>query len=113
MHGVLGVRHSVQWHAIEKFRGQGQQNGDLCGHGHRREFRLLEAGADAPSMLDDLAGVFIQARAKPGKSFEFFELRVSEFKVTRHGTVGCLLRFAADARNGFGDIHRRQHAQFE
>ena len=112
-HGVLGVRHLVKRHAVEEFRGQRQQDGDLRGHGHRGEFRLLEAGADSPSVLDDLAGVFIQAGAEPGKGFEFLELRVGELEVARHGAVGRPLRLAADARNGFADIDRGQHAQFE
>ena len=64
-------------------------------------------------MLDDLAGVFIQAGAEPGKGLKFLELRVGELEVARHGTVGRALRFAADARNGFADIDGRQHAQFE
>ena len=111
--GVFGVRHLVKRHAVEEFRGQRQQHGDLCGHGHRGEFRLLEAGANSPPMLDDLAGIFIQPGAEPGKGFEFLELRVGELEVARHRTVGRALRLAADARNGFADIDRGQHAQFE
>jgi hypothetical protein len=64
-------------------------------------------------MLDDLAGVFIQAGAEPGKGLEFLELRVGELEVARHRAVGRPLRLAADARNGFADIDRGQHAQFE
>jgi hypothetical protein len=75
-HGVLGVRHLVKRHGVEEFRGQRQQHGDLRGHRHRGEFRLFEAGADSPSVLDDLAGVFIQAGAEPGKGLEFLKLRV-------------------------------------
>ena len=113
VHGVLGVRHPVERHVVEEVRGQRQQDGDLGGYGHRGEFRLFEAGADSPSMLDDLAGVFIQARSEPGKGFEFLELRVGELKVARDGAVDRPLRFTADARNGFSDIDRGQHTQFK
>ena len=52
-------------------------------------------------------------RAKPGKGFEFLKLGVSKLEVARHGPVGRTLRLAADARDGFADIDRGQHAQFE
>ena len=32
---LLGVRHLVERHGVEELRGQGQQDGDLRGHGHR------------------------------------------------------------------------------
>jgi hypothetical protein len=83
MHRALGIRHTVERHLVEQIGGQGQQDSDLCGHGHRGEFRLLEAGADLPSVLDDLAGVFIQAGAEPGEGLEFLELRVGELEVAR------------------------------
>ena len=111
--GVLGVRHPVKRHAVEEFGGQCQQHGDLRGHGHRGEFRLFEAGANSPSVLDDLAGVFIQAGSEPGKGFEFLKLCVAELEVAGHRAVGRALRLAADTRNGFADIDRGQHAQFE
>ena len=50
-------------------------------------------------MLDDLAGIFIQPSAEPGKGLELLELRVGEIEVTRDGTVGRALRLPADARN--------------
>ena len=110
---MLGVRHLIQRHAVEEFRGQRQQHGDLRGHGYRGEFRLFEAGANTPSMFDDLAGVFIQAGAEPGKGFQFLKLRVGELEVAGHRAIGRSLRLAAHARNGFADIDRGQHAQFE
>ena len=64
-------------------------------------------------MLDDLAGVLIQTGAEPGKGLKFLELRVAELEIARHHPVGRPLRLAADARNGFADIDRGQHAQFE
>jgi hypothetical protein len=103
-HSLLGLRHPVERHVVDEFGGQRQQHGDLRGHGHRGEFRLLEAGADSPSVLDDLARVFIQTGAEPGKGLKFFKLRVGEFEVARHRPVSCPLRFAANARNGFADI---------
>ena len=103
-------RHLVKRHAVEEFRGQRQQHSDLCGHGHRREFRLLEAGANSPPVVDDLACIFIQPGAEPRKGLELLELRVGELQIARHGTVGRALRLAADARDGFADIDRRQHA---
>ena len=39
--------------------------------------------------------------------------RVGELEIARHGTVSRALRLAADARDRFADIDRRQHAQFE
>ncbi len=72
-HGVFGVRHLEKRHAVEEFCGQGQQYGDLRRNGHRGEFRLLETGPDTPSVIDDLAGVFIKAGAEPGKGLEFFK----------------------------------------
>jgi len=79
--GILCIRYLVERHTIEEFRGQRQQNGDLCRHGYRRAFCLFEAGADAPPVLDDLAGIFIQVGAEPGKGLKFLELRVGEFEV--------------------------------
>ena len=64
-------------------------------------------------MFDGLAGVFIQAGSEPGKRFEFLKLRIGEFEVAGHRAVGRALRLAANARNGFSDIDRGQHAQFE
>ncbi len=64
-------------------------------------------------MLDDLAGIFIQVGAEPGKGLKFLKLRVGEFEVARDGTIGRALRFTADTRNGFSDVNSRQHAQFE
>ena len=110
---MLGVRHLVKRHAVEEFRGQRQQHGDLRGHGHRGEFRLFEAGANSPSVFDGLAGVFIQAGSEPGKGFEFLKLRIGELEVARDRAVGRALRLTANARNGFADIDRGQHAQFE
>ena len=77
-------RHLVKRHAVEEFRGQRQQHSDLCGHGHRRECRLLEAGTDAPSVLDNFACVFIQPGAKPGKSFQLLELCIGELEIARN-----------------------------
>ena len=50
-------------------------------------------------MFDDLAGVFVQAGAEPGKGLELLELRVREFEVTRHRAISRPLRLAADARD--------------
>ena len=113
LHGVLGVRHLVNRYRVEEFRGQREQDGDLSRHGYRSEFRLFQTGADSLSMFDDLAGVFVQAGAKPGKGLEFLELRVGEFEVTRHRAISRPLRLATDARDGSADIHRGQHPQFE
>ena len=77
LHGVLGVRHLIDRYRVEESRRQREQDGDLSRHRYRSEFRLFQAGADSLSMFDDLAGVFVQAGAKPGKCLEFFELRVS------------------------------------
>jgi hypothetical protein len=53
----------------------------ICGgHRHWGALRLFEAGADASSMLDDLAGAFIQAGAEPREGLKFLELRVSELE---------------------------------
>ncbi len=69
----------------------------MRGHGYRLGFSLLEAGADSPPVLDDLAGVLIQAGAKPGEGLKFLELRVTELEVARHRAVGRPLRLAANA----------------
>ena len=98
---------------VEESCGQRQQHGDLPGNGYRGEFGLFETGTNAPSMLDDLAGVFVEAGAEPGKGLELLELCVGELEVTCHRAVGRVLCFAANARYRFSDIDRGQHAQFE
>ena len=64
-------------------------------------------------MLDGLASVFVQAGSEAGKGLEFLKLRIGEFEVARYRAVGRSLRLAANARHGFADIDRGQHAQFE
>ena len=111
--GLFRGRHAVQRDGIEQVRGQGQQDRDLRRRGYRGGFSLLEAGADAPAVLDGLAGVFVQAGAEPGEGLEFLELRIGELEIARHRPKGRALRLAADARHGLADIDRRQHAQFK
>ena len=111
--GFFGFRHLVKRHAVEEFGSQCQQHGNLRRHGNRGEFRLFEAGTNSPSVLDNLAGVFIQAGSEPGKGFEFLELCVTEFEVAGDCAIGRALRLAADPRNGFTDINRGQYAQFK
>ena len=64
-------------------------------------------------MFDDLAGAFIQTGAETGEGFKFLELGVGELEVAGHCAVGCALRLAADARNGFADIDCGKYSQFE
>jgi len=106
---VPGILHLVQRHGVEESCRQRQQHGDLRGHGHRREFRLFEAGANSPSVVDDLAGVFIQTGAEAGERFQFLELRVGQFEIARHRAVSGKLRLTAHARNGFSHVDRGQY----
>ena len=91
------ARHLIERHAVEEPRRQGQQHRDLRPRRHWRAFRLFEAGTDAPPMLDDLAGTFVQPRPEPCEGLQFLELCVVQLEVACDGPVGRPLRFAADA----------------
>ena len=53
------------------------------------------------------------ARAEPREGLELLELRVGQLEIAGNGPIGGPLRLAANARNGFADIDRGQHAQLE
>ncbi len=113
LNGLLGFGHLVERHGVEECLRQRQQDGDLRGHRHRCERRLLEAGANALSVRDDRARVVIHAGAESGECLQLLELRVGQLEVARDRAVRRALGLAADARDGLGDVDRGQHAQFE
>ena len=82
LHSALGVDHLVKRNRVEQLRGQCQHNGDLSGYRRRGAFRLFEAGSDTPSMLDELAGIVIQASAEASEGFKLLELGVGKLEVT-------------------------------
>lgn len=66
-------------------------------HSQRREFRLLEAGAEALAMRDGLPGRIVEPRAKARERLEFLALCVGKAQVTSHGVKRATLRLATDA----------------
>jgi len=71
---------------------------------------LLEAGTDALSVIDDLAGVVIQPSPEAREALELLELRVGELEIACDPAEGRALRLAADARDRFADIDCGQYA---
>ena len=95
---------------VEQSGGGGHQNRDLLGRRQRIELRLLQRFAHRAAAGQRLPGVLVQARAEAGKDFQFFELRIEQAQIAGDGAIGRQLRLAADARDGFADIHGGQDA---
>jgi len=74
------------------------------------EFRLVQTGANASPMFDSLARVIVQAGAETGEGFKAPRTARKRALGRPPPRIGRPLRLAANARNGFADIDRRQHA---
>ena len=54
------IYHLADRHTVQETAGQRHQHDNLFGDGRRFELRLYENGPDALSVVDNLAGVFIE-----------------------------------------------------
>ena len=93
---LLGIPHLVDRHTVQCTAGQRHEDGDLFGDRRRLELRLFEDGPDSLAVIDDLLGVVIKPRAELGERLQLGELRIREFEVAGHRSVGRPLCLATD-----------------
>ena len=113
LNGALCARHLMQRYAANN-PAVNASNTAICSgtdaganSGCSRQTRIRRPC----SMIS--CGYPVQTGAKPCESLELFKLGISQLKIAGNRAISGPLCFAADTRNRFSYINRRQDAQFE
>ena len=113
LNGPFSLVDSVQGNLVEKFRADGEQDGDLGRNRYGGKFRLFQRSPNPPSVGHGFSGIIIEPGSKTGEGLEFLELGVGELQIARNGPESRELGLPSDPGDRFPHINGGKHPKLE